>query len=473
MLGMEQASFAVSLVLAGSVLVLLLGTQLLNWSWLLALAVIGSGIAAYRFRKRIPTPYSTAQCLDQQLELRDTISTAWYLQNNLSLANTNAGQWQLAYAETVSRQVNASSVFPLRFQRSWAVAFALAGAAFALFAFRYMVRRDLDLRPSLAPIHLERLAAAVQARLNSVSHPDKTSSLLKAEMEAGRLAPTNTRTDRMSEAAGVQNPLEASNRTQPEQGSGSSSQNSKSGGTSPNSDQKNSTNKSMASTGSAAQKASDNADPAKNGEQGSRSQTSNGSQNDSLMSRMKDAMSSLLAKTTPEEPSQSAQQSPAKNAAAPDQDPTQSESGKSQNQKGASQSPNNAKADARSNEQGQATEMAQTAQNQNGGSSERKGGNQSKSGAGKQDGGKDLKNTAEQEAMGKLAEIIGKRSAQVSGEMTVEVPSGKQQLKTAYTDQVAQHSDTGGEINRDEVPLIFQDYVREYMERVHRQPPAK
>ena len=73
--------------------------------------------------------------------------------------------------------------------------------------------------------------------------------------------------------------------------------------------------------------------------------------------------------------------------------------------------------------------------------------------------------------MGKLAEIIGKRAQDVTGEMMVEVPSGRQQLRTAYSDRVGRHSDTGGEINRDEVPLLFQQYVREYMERVHRQPP--
>ena len=71
--------------------------------------------------------------------------------------------------------------------------------------------------------------------------------------------------------------------------------------------------------------------------------------------------------------------------------------------------------------------------------------------------------------MGKLAEIIGKRSQDVSGEAMVETPSGKQRLKTGYTGEVGQHSDKGGEIDRDEVPLEFQQYVREYMERVHRQ----
>ena len=48
--------------------------------------------------------------------------------------------------------------------------------------------------------------------------------------------------------------------------------------------------------------------------------------------------------------------------------------------------------------------------------------------------------------MGKLSEIIGKRAANIQGEVMVEVSSGKQQLKTQYSGQKAAHSDSGGEI---------------------------
>ena len=71
--------------------------------------------------------------------------------------------------------------------------------------------------------------------------------------------------------------------------------------------------------------------------------------------------------------------------------------------------------------------------------------------------------------MGKISEIIGKRSANVTGDVTVEVQSGNQQLRTAYTQNSAQHADSGGEINRDEVPVVFQPYVQQYFEQVRRQ----
>ena len=96
----------------------------------------------------------------------------------------------------------------------------------------------------------------------------------------------------------------------------------------------------------------------------------------------------------------------------------------------------------------------------------------SKSGIGKNDGNKDLKDAEQLAAMGKISEIIGKRSANLTGEVMVEVPSGKQQLRTPYAQRRATHVEAGGEINRDEVPLELQNYVQHYFEEIHKTAPA-
>src|SRR5205085_4544058 len=54
------------------------------------------------------------------------------------------------------------------------------------------------------------------------------------------------------------------------------------------------------------------------------------------------------------------------------------------------------------------------------------------SGIGRQDGSKDLKAAEQIRAMGKISEIIGKRAQTVTGETTIEVQSGSQQLRTAF-----------------------------------------
>ena len=96
------------------------------------------------------------------------------------------------------------------------------------------------------------------------------------------------------------------------------------------------------------------------------------------------------------------------------------------------------------------------------------------SGIGSQDGAKDAKLAEQLAAMGKISEIIGKRSANVTGEVTIEVNSSKQQLKTPYSESKAAHGESGGEINRDEVPVVFQQYVQQYFEQVRKQAaPAK
>jgi len=126
-----------------------------------------------------------------------------------------------------------------------------------------------------------------------------------------------------------------------------------------------------------------------------------------------------------------------------------------------------------SREQQQASAEGKNGQNsqaQGGGhSADQKGANQPGSGIGRQDGNKDAKLAEQIAAMGKISEIIGKRSASVTGEITVEVPSSQQRLQTPYSQSNATHADTGGEISRDEVPVIFQQYVQQYFEQVHKQ----
>ena len=95
-----------------------------------------------------------------------------------------------------------------------------------------------------------------------------------------------------------------------------------------------------------------------------------------------------------------------------------------------------------------------------------------KTGIGKEDGDKQLRDAENQAAMGKISELLGKRAQNITGEMMVEVSSGKQQsLKTQYSNQRASHTEAGGEIHRDEVPLIYQQYVQQYFEEIRKPAP--
>lgn len=72
--------------------------------------------------------------------------------------------------------------------------------------------------------------------------------------------------------------------------------------------------------------------------------------------------------------------------------------------------------------------------------------------------------------MGKLTEIFGKRSADLTGDVTVQSAPGTAALRTRETGRITQHQDLGGEIRRDQVPAMYRDYVKRYMEAVRSSP---
>ena len=87
---------------------------------------------------------------------------------------------------------------------------------------------------------------------------------------------------------------------------------------------------------------------------------------------------------------------------------------------------------------------------------------------GANDGDKALKDAKTLEAMGKLSELLGQRATEVTGQVMIEVGKTKQQLRTAFTQQEAGHGEAGGEIHRDEVPLMYQPFVEKYFEEVRK-----
>ena len=68
--------------------------------------------------------------------------------------------------------------------------------------------------------------------------------------------------------------------------------------------------------------------------------------------------------------------------------------------------------------------------------------------------------------MGKLNDLYGQRAKTLTGEVTVEAQSGKQSLRTPQSQRTAQHADSGGEVSRDEIPLAYQPYVKEYFNKL-------
>jgi len=204
------------------------------------------------------------------------------------------------------------------------------------------------------------------------------------------------------------------------------------------------------------------------GEPGASQQGGADNKNASLLSKMKDAMQNLMSKAKPQP----------NNAAGQKQGGSQGQKGQSTQAKAgekgaAGESKEGGQQDQQEGQQGQQAgdqDNSDSAQGKgNGKSSDQQAAAQPGSGVGKQDGAKDIRAAEQKAAMGKLSEVIGKRSAQVSGEMMVESQSGPQQLRTQYSRRTATHGESGGEVNRDEVPVELQGYVQQYFQEVRKQ----
>jgi hypothetical protein len=187
----------------------------------------------------------------------------------------------------------------------------------------------------------------------------------------------------------------------------------------------------------------------------------------SMMDRMRDAMANLLNKLKMQPKDGEGRQQTA-------QDSKNGSRGQ-QAQKG-SPSPGKPQANgAESQEQGDQKQgqgdHAQNAQGKTGDKGDHQPSNDSKSGIGKDDGDKSAREAEQLSAMGKISEILGKRAQNMTGELMVEVSGGNQQLKTAYSGTAGKHAEAGGEISRDEVPLMYRDFVQQYFEQIRKTPP--
>ena len=472
-ISVEQLAFTLSIVFAGVIIMLLLGTQILEWYWLLLLLAIGSGVAFFRIRQKIIARYRIAQILDERLALQDSLSTAWFLRNEgAGTTDGHAARYQLEHAEQIAAGVQPIAAFPLVGRSAWAFTAVMAVVICGLFAVRYFVNSSLSLRPGLVSLPFGKTSDQAEAPAGKEKKLLANSRLNKGALLTGEQQDPNaaseqgqksTRTDSKSEQNANTPTSGQSLRQQTGGQKGSQNQNGGPGAAKTDSQQAaaNQEGDRKPRPGqSSPQQKQGNGEGKNPGQQ----QSSTG-----LMDKMKDAISGMMAKMSPNQAAQNSKQD-ARNSSPNQKSQTQGSSNKDQN----SQSQNNSQ-NSDSSQTAQASAQAsavEKAQASSGSSSDQKSadkGSDPQSGAGRQDGEKQIKDAEQLKAMGKLAEIIGKRSASVTGEMSVEKPSGQQQLQTQYSDKIGHHADLGGEINRDQIPLEYQDYVREYMNQIHKQ----
>src|SRR5688500_11950293 len=74
-LGMDAGTYAATAAFFGAILLLLAGTQILNWWWPGALFLAAFCVAGWRLRGKVAPLYLVAQRVDRRLELHDAVSS--------------------------------------------------------------------------------------------------------------------------------------------------------------------------------------------------------------------------------------------------------------------------------------------------------------------------------------------------------------------------------------------------------------
>ncbi|MEO8028579.1 MAG: hypothetical protein ABI823_19005, partial [Bryobacteraceae bacterium] len=367
--------------------------------------------------------------------------------------------------------VDVSAALPFTFPKILYPAAGLALVAIGLFAVRYGILGSLNLQPSLVAIAYDTFfnpdSKALAKNLGRKSPADFKKITVPADA-AEQQPPGNEMTpDNLLDTVDVPN-VNGSETGAETKSAAKGPQNQQSEtGDGEQKGEKGSDGEQGSQPGQQGQKDGNQENNGKEGKQ----QAQNGKQGDSsssLMDKMKDALANLMNKMQPQSKQGDSQQSKSQ------QDGKQGkmdgaqkgqQSQNSANQNGA-ESP-----DSKGQQQGEGGEKSQSAQSKG---SEKSGDNSQsqdgKSGVGKQDGNKDAHEAEQLEAMGKISEIIGKRQQNLSGEVMVEVSSSKQQIKTQWSGKNAAHAENGGEVHRDEVPLVYQQYVQKYFDEVRKTP---
>jgi hypothetical protein len=462
----KQAVRAASAVLAGLILLLVAGTQILDWRWIAVLVAAGVAAGLRTLPRQIPSRYKLAQRIDHRLSLADSLSTALFFAPETAARRIpeDLRRAQREQAERLAAGVDAARAVPYTVPRSIYAMAVLGLAASSLFALRYGVARTLDLRPPLTSLVFDafhfvsepqaaetkkRVAGRAPTRLDEFGIP-----LGQDAANLPGLAPEALSTGAAEKDARAPASLEAVNRSA--QGSER--------GEGPGEGQKASVPGERDSSGPSASAGAPSGPPP-----GDRQAEAARHESNSLLDKFRDAMANLMSRLK-QQPRAAESQSAANSAQKPGNGRDRPEKGAERSGKQAEGSPIGP---SPGDPQDEGEQQAQNGPGKQGGPDPQQASSKGQTGIGKSDGSKDIRAAEQLAAMGKISEIIGKRSQNLSGEMMVEVASGKQDLRTAYSRQSAPHADSGGEIHRDEIPLAYQRYVQQYFEQVRKAaPPA-
>jgi hypothetical protein len=469
---LRDAGLALAIALAGPVLLLALGTELFPMALLALFLFAGVAAAGYHWWNSKPLPYRVAQVLDARWGTEDQIATAYYFTREAA-ENLPAAESQRQRAAQAAAAGDIAIGLPFETPRSMYWFGAMLLLSLGLFGVRYGTQASLTLGPPLWPVSQSAISATAdqqqddeQARANregdEATPPLDSQGKLKKEEKAQKkeVLPIDAlAADAGGDGQGNEELItpEVEGLSAGEEFGDELAMNAP----------KHDAPQGQKAEGSE-KKGADGSDGSPGDQQGDKNEDWNEGSN-SLLDKLKDAFQNMLARMNMEDTQQgqpSSQQAPPTDERQTADNSTGA--GKQQGEGDAKAEGLNA-TDSQMSE-GETTEGAsdQMAQGQGGKDNPSKGSEgQSGAGAGSEDGAKEaLEEYAQMQAMGQLSDLYQKRAEEISGEVMIETEQAQQTARTPYADRQSGHQDRGGEVSRDEIPLAYQSYIKNYFKNL-------
>ena len=434
---LRELILALAVALAAAAVVLLAGTARLSAYWIPAAALAALAVRLTMEARTRPSSYAIAQRIDQRLHLFDTISTAAYFSGTPDPRrrfDPRLRDLQRARAEETARTVDLKRALPLARPFALYPAAILALVVAGIVLLRFASTGSFDTRASL-------VEGPLQALLSAAGKQARAEKQLGPGQEPGTSDDASKDLDKNRDYAGEPESQTDSAPDTPEQQEAQQDQQQKGDGQ--KGDQQ-----------ADAQAPQDASNLEKSPDQGRQQE---GQPKESLLDKLKDAVSDMMNKIKPSGNQQQKNQK-GKNG--------ERQPGEGQD-KSSDMDDKNPGDNADSENHNRGNEMDNSGLSADGEKDDNE-----HSGIGSQEGDKSARQAEALKAMGKITELFGKRAENVTGAVMIEVGSTRQQLKTPLAQREASHTEAGSEIHRDEVPLEYEQFVQRYFDQIRQTPPA-